>query len=130
MDVFIRDLIVTAETGGFRIHNLDSMAMAQTFRSHDQPVEDGFDLHMVQLCKPAKAARSLQGNPERAVLMPKFIIAFSRDNMTQVRFLSYAGETVRQMVDDDTFPASLSESYDETHALITRACGESPCGIS
>ena len=76
---FIDDLASEAERCGFLIHNSDRMDMARTFGEHGVAVTDGFDLHMIQVCKPAKAGESLGHNPERAPLMPKFIMVFSRD---------------------------------------------------
>lgn len=118
---FVADLTEAAAADGFQVHNPTSMAMAGTFAGHGIPMDEGFDLHMVQLCKPQKAAASLAQNPERAVLMPKFVMAFSDAGVTQVRFLYYAPETVRALVDDPVFPASLAESCAQIIACIEAA---------
>ena len=83
----------------------------------------GFDLHMIQVCKPQKAAKSLGVNPERAVLMPKFIVVFSRDGQTQVRFLRYSRELVASLIDDGDFPDSLAESCREDSKGIVASSG-------
>jgi uncharacterized protein (DUF302 family) len=81
----------------------------------------GFDLHMIQICKPDKAAHSLCRNPERAVLMPKFVMAFSRDGRTQVRFLRYSREMIQALVDDPEFAGSLEQSYQAISEMIGAA---------
>jgi uncharacterized protein (DUF302 family) len=97
------------------------MDMARTFGQHGVAMAEGFDLHMIQVCKPQKAAKSLGVNPERAVLMPKFIVVFSRDGQTQVRFLRYSRELVASLIDDGDFPDSLAESCREIVAMIEEA---------
>lgn len=79
VEQFVSALFREAKDRGFLIHNEDKMKMAHTFGQHGVEVAEGFDLHMIQICKPQKAAMSLRKNLERAVLMPKFIITFSRD---------------------------------------------------
>lgn len=92
VEQFVSTFAQIAATRGFTIHNEDKMEMAPIFGVHGAEVAEEFDLHMVQICKPAKAAQSLNKNPERAVLMPKFVIAFSKEGRTQVRMLKYGGE--------------------------------------
>jgi hypothetical protein len=118
IDLFVKDLSLTAKACGFLIHNEDKMEMSHTFGQHGVEVANDFDLHMIQICKPQKAAVSLSNNPERAVLMPKFIMTFSRDNTTQIRFQYYSRETVATLVDDKEFPDSLLESFEEIKAMI------------
>ena len=118
VDQFVDDLAETAEARGFLIHNEDNMEMAYTFGRHGVEVAEGFDLHMIQVCKPEKAAKSLSKNPERAVLMPKFIMVFSGEGKTQIRFLHCSAETVAVLVDDVEFPCSLIESFEQIIALI------------
>ena len=118
---FIADLAAEAERSGFLIHNSDRMDMARTFGAHGVPVADGFDLHMIQVCKPAKAGESLGSNPERAPLMPKFIMAFSRDGRTQVRLLRYHPELITALVDDPGFAGSLTDSFGAITAMIQAA---------
>ena len=119
---YVKDLGRIAETGGFLIHNEDNMEMAHTFGRHGVEVAEGFDLHMIQICKPEKAAKSLSKNPERAVLMPKFIMVFSQEGKTQIRFLHYAEETIKTLIDDPEFPASLTESFAQIMNIIEEAC--------
>jgi len=118
---FIQALDQAATRQGFIIHNRDRMDLASTFRAHDIAVAPGFDVHMIQLCKPARAAASLGQNPERATLMPKFVIAFSRDGMTQVRYFGLDEQLVATLVDDAEFPASLAETQRIIHGLIDEA---------
>lgn len=106
------------EQRGFQIHNEDKMEMARTFGSHGVEVAAGFDLHMIQVCKPEKAAGSLQKNPERAALMPKFITVFSAEGKTQVRFLRYNVPMLAALVDDADFVGSVSASYDEIEMML------------
>jgi len=124
--VFAADLANLAHRKGFVLHNRDSMDMAETFARHGQEVGEGFDLQMIQLCKPERAAKSLQHNPERAVLMPKFIMAFSQGRRTAVRFLHFAPEAVVRLVEGDPeFPFSLDESCRTLIDLIEQAASES-----
>ena len=112
---FVADFSIITAKYGFVIHNETSMEMAHTFGKHGVNVADGFDLHMIQICKPEKAAKSLSMNPERAVLMPKFIMTYTGNGRTQIRFLRYSEDNIRNIVDDEEFPSSLAESYHENH---------------
>jgi uncharacterized protein (DUF302 family) len=121
IDRFVDDLSLAANSRGFLIHNEDKMALAHTFGQHGADVAKDFDLHMIQICKPHKAAKSLSKNPERSVLMPKFIMSFTQNEMTQIRFLHYRQATVMGLIDDAQFPGSLAESFEEIIALIEAA---------
>lgn len=118
---FVKDLRDVVSKYGFVIHNENSMEMAHAFGAHGAQVVEGFDLHMIRIRKPAKAAKSLSVNPERAILMPKFIMTFTRDHKTQVRFLRYSETNIKAFVDDDTFPASLTETYTKIIEMIDEA---------
>ena len=120
-DEFAKSLGEVASKNGFVVHNESTMDMAHSFGQHGAKVAEGFDLHMIQICKPEKAAKSLSGNPERAILMPKFVMAFSKDGKTQIRFLSYSEDNIRAVVDDDVFPGSLAETYKKIHQMIDEA---------
>ncbi|MCK5227387.1 MAG: DUF302 domain-containing protein, partial [Desulfobulbaceae bacterium] len=78
-------------------------------------------LHMIQVCNPAKAAKSLSANPERAILMPKFIMTFTKNNKTQIRFLRFSEDNIRSVVDDDIFPESLAGTYKKIVEIIEEA---------
>lgn len=121
VEQFVNKLSGVAKAQGFLIHNEDKMEMAHTFGQHGVEVAECFDLHMIQVCKPQKAAKSLSKNLERAVLMPKFIITFSRDNCTQIRFMHYSREAVASLVDDEEFPDSVQESFTEIIEMIEAA---------
>lgn len=121
VEQFVSDLASAAARYGFLIHNESKMNMAHTFGEHGVAVAEGFDLHMIQICKPQKAAKSLEKNPERAVLMPKFVVTFSRDGQTQIRFLTYSREMIASLLDDAEFPDSLAESCREIVAMIEEA---------
>ena len=118
---FVEDLARVVSKNGFIIHNESTMEMANSFGRHGAEVAEGFDLHMIQICKPEKAAKSLSTNPERAVLMPKFIMTFTKNNATQIRFLKYSEDNIRNIVEDDAFPASLAETYTKIIAMIEEA---------
>lgn len=115
---FVADLKETGLRSGFLIHNEDHMEMAHTFGSHGVQVAEGFDLHMIQICKPEKAAGSLQKNPERAALMPKFVTVFTANGRTQVRFLRYNKAMIESLVDDTEFAVSVVSTYDEIEQAI------------
>ncbi len=118
---FIEAMRQEAARRGFIIHNEDKMAMAQTFGGHGVAVAEGFDLHMIQICKPEKAAKSLAANPERAVLMPKFIMVFTDYNKTQIRFLQYGEEQIRNLLEDEVFPDSLAATYQVIRQMLEAA---------
>ena len=118
---FVVSLSEVARENGFVIHNESTMDMAHSFGKHGAEVAKGFDLHMIQICKPEKAAKSLSANPERAILMPKFIMTFTKHGKTQIRFLSFSEDNIRSVVDDDVFPASLAETYKKIHDMIEEA---------
>ncbi|GAB4333088.1 MAG: DUF302 domain-containing protein [Desulfobulbaceae bacterium] len=121
VDAFVESLGEVARGNGFVIHNESTMDMAHSLGRHGAEVAKDFDLHMIQICKPEKAAKSLSANPERAILMPKFIMVFSREGKIQIRFLSFSEENIRSVVDDDAFPASLAETYRKIHEMIDEA---------
>ncbi|BCB96737.1 DUF302 domain-containing protein [Dissulfurispira thermophila] len=118
---FVKDLGTAAKKRGFIIHNEDKMEMAHSFGKHGVKVAEGFDLHMIQICKPEKAAKSLSKNLERAILMPKFVMTFTKDGKTQIRFLSYGKDLIKILVDDPEFPDSLEETYKNIIAMIEEA---------
>ncbi len=120
-DQFVKDLSETVNKYGFIVHNETTMEMSHTFGKHGAEVAEDFDLHMIQICKPGKAAKSLSANPERAVLMPKFIMTFTENDKTQIRFMHYSEENIRSIVDDDQFPASLAETYAKIISMIEEA---------
>ena len=119
---FVDDFIKLAQAKDFIINNEPTMNMKEAFTRHGSPVSQSFDLHMIQLCKPAKASKSLTANPERAVLMPKFVHVFSGQGKTQIRFLGHGPEQITDLVKDDPeFPESLSKTYKEIHSIIDQA---------
>jgi uncharacterized protein (DUF302 family) len=118
---FAKDLSTVVKKYGFVVHNEDSMDMAHSFGQHGVEVAGDFDLHMIQICKPDKAAASLQTNPERAILMPKFVMTFAREDKTQIRFFYFSADTIRAMVDDDVFPDSLAQTYEKIISMIEEA---------
>lgn len=118
---FVRDLGAVVKKYGFIVHNEDKMEMAHSFGAHGAEVAEDFDLHMIQICKPEKAAKSLSMNPERAILMPKFIMTFTQEGKTQIRFLSYSEDNIKAVVDDDQFPGSLAETYTKIIEMIDEA---------
>ena len=118
---FVKSLSDVAKKYGFIVHNEEKMDMAHSFGTHGVEVAEGFDLHMIQVCKPEKAAKSLSMNPERAVLMPKFIMTFTKDGKTQIRFLRFSEDNIRSVVDDDMFPGSLAETYQKIVKMIEEA---------
>lgn len=121
LDDVIASLATAASRRGFFIHNESKMDMSRTFGKHGFTMATDFDLHMIQICKPEKAANSLGRNPERAVLMPKFIVVFSREGRTFIRFLRYSQLMIAELIDDDEFPESLTKSFDEIVAMIQEA---------
>ena len=118
---FARDFDRVAGKYGFIINNAETMDMGKTFRAHGAEAGADFDLHMIQICKPEKAAQSLAANPERAVLMPKFVMAVSKVGTTQLRFLSYNGGDISAVVADEVFPGSLAESFQKIREMIDEA---------
>lgn len=118
---FAKDFEAVCNTYDFIVNNRDTMDMGKTFTAHGGEVGADFDLHMIQVCKPAKASKSLSANPERSILMPKFVMAFSKEGKTQIRYLSYGEADIRAVVDDDVFPGSLAETFAKIRAMIDEA---------
>ena len=127
---FAADFKDAAGRRGFIVANESHMDMARAFRDHGAAVDETFDLHMLQVCKPDKAAGSLQANPERAILMPKFVMVFSDDQATRVRFHHYCRETITSLVDCPTFPDSLAETYRKIIEMIDEAAGSSDAAVA
>ncbi len=119
---FVQDFTTIAESNDFVINNKGTMNMKETFSAHGGSVPEDFDLHMMQICKPTKADKSLTANPERAILMPKFVHIFSKDNKTQVRYLSFTPEYISDMGPGDTkFPESLQQTFTKIRSMIDEA---------
>jgi len=118
---FAHDFKDVVEKYGFIIGNEPAMDMAKTFSDHGGEVGPDFDLQMIQVCKPDKAAKSLSANPERSILMPKFVMAFGKEGKTQIRFFYYNAETIAQMVNDEIFPESLAQTYKKMISMIDEA---------
>ena len=119
---FVADFGEVVKKYDFVVNNSDTMNMKNTFREHGGTVSDEFDLHMMQVCKPTKADKSLTMNPERSILMPKFVMAFSKDGKTQVRYLSYSAADITALVlDDPKFPESLAQTFAKIRAMIDEA---------
>lgn len=119
---FVEDFAAVVDANDFVINNRGTMNMKETFASHGGEVPDAFDLHMIQICKPTKADKSLSANPERAVLMPKFVHVFSKNRKTQVRYLSYTPAYIADMIPGDTaFPGSLEQTYNKIRSMIDEA---------
>lgn len=119
---FVADFGAVVKKYDFVINNSDTMDMKKTFREHGGTVPNEFDLHMMQVCKPTKADGSLTMNPERSILMPKFVMAFSKDGKTQVRYLSYSAADIAALVlDDPKFPESLDQTFNKIRSMIDEA---------
>ena len=118
---FARDFDRVAGKYGFIINNPETMDMGKTFRAHGAEAGPDFDLHMIQICKPEKAAVSLQANPERAILMPKFVMTFTQNAKTQVRLLIYNRPMIEALVGEPAFADSLEESYNAIKNMIEEA---------
>jgi uncharacterized protein (DUF302 family) len=119
---FVADFSEIVKKNAFVVNNAETMDMKQTFREHGGAVPDEFDLHMMQVCKPTKADKSLTMNPERSILMPKFVMVFSKDGKTQVRYLSYSGADITALVPDDPkFPESLAQTFAKIRSMIDEA---------
>jgi len=118
---FAQDFKEVVEKYGFIVGNEPAMDMAKTFSDHGGEVGPDFDLQMIQVCKPDKASKSLSDNPERSILMPKFVMAFGKEEKTQIRFFYYNAETIAQIVDDEIFPESLAQTYKKMISMIDEA---------
>ena len=118
VEQFVTDFIQNVEAKGFTVHNESKMAMRDIFDAHEQDVPDDFDLHMIQICKPEKAAKSLTANLERAVLMPKFVIAFTLNGKTQVRMLRYGQDMVTDLIGDVAFSVSMQDTFNSLSEVV------------
>ncbi len=119
---FVADFAAIVQANDFVVNNGESMDMKKTFRAHGGEVPDDFDLHMVQVCKPTKADKSLTMNPERAILMPKFVMVFSKDGKTQIRYLSYSVADIAELIlDDPKFAESVGQTFVKIRSMIDEA---------
>ncbi len=119
---FAADFSAIVKANDFVVNNSETMDMQKTFRAHGGEVSDDFDLHMMQICKPTKADKSLTANPERAILMPKFVMVFSRDGKTQIRYLSYSNADILELVrDDPKFVESVGQTFTKIRSMIDEA---------
>lgn len=119
---FVADFSAVVKANQFVINNPASMDMKATFHEHGGEVPAEFELHMIQICKPAKTDKSLTTKPERAILMPKFIHVFSKDDRTHIRYMRYSPEQTAAIVaDDPQFPRSLTQTFDRICTMIDKA---------
>ncbi len=119
---FAADFTDIVKKNDFVVNNSETMDMKKTFVEHGGTVPDEFDLHMIQICKPTKADKSLAANPERAILMPKFVMVFSKDGKTQIRYLSYSTADITALVPGDpNFPKSLAQTFVKIRSMIDEA---------
>lgn len=118
---FIKSLGKSMTMHSFVIHNEEKMEMVRHFGHQGVALAEDFDLHMVQVCAPKKAARSLSENLERAVLLPQFIVVFTQDQKTQIRMLRYGRELVAELVDDNEFPEINAANCDSLITAIKEA---------
>ena len=122
IETFIGDLTRTLTRNGFMIHNRNTMDLARSFREQEIEIKEDFDLRMIQICKPEKAAKSLGSNPYRAALMPKFIMVFSDGPITMSQFLMFGQDEITRLVDDQEFPGSLAQTYQKIVEMIDESC--------
>ncbi len=119
---FVEDFAAIVAANDFVINNKSTMNMKETFTAHGGIVPEEFDLHMIQICKPTKADKSLSANPERAILMPKFVHVFSKENKTHVRYLSQSSDYIAEFVPGDAkFPKSLEQTFSKIRSMIDEA---------
>jgi len=119
---FVADFGETVKKYAFVIGNPTTMNMKETFDEHGGKVHKDFDLHMMQVCKPTKADASLTANPERSILIPKFVMVFSKDGKTQIRYMSFSLPDIAELVQDDPkFPKSLVQTFDKIRSMIDEA---------
>ena len=122
VSAFVADFSEIVKKNAFVVNNHDNMNMKETFREHGGNVPDEFDLHMMQVCKPTKADGSLTMNPERAIFMPKFVMVFSKDGKTQVRYLSFSASDIAVFVlDDPKFSESVGQTFVKIRSMIDEA---------
>ena len=121
-DQFAKDFEKIVTGNGLMVGNSATMDMAKTFGAHGADVPEAFDVFMIQVCNAMKAAKSMTANPERVILMPKFVMVFSKNGTTQIRFFHYNEATISAMVpDDDVFPGSLAQTYKKIISMIEEA---------
>ena len=119
---FVADFAKLVKKNDFVVNNSETMDMKNTFREHGGKVPDEFDLHMMQICKPTKADGSLTMNPERAIFMPKFVMVFSKDGKTQIRYLSFQASDIAAFVlDDPKFAESVGQTFVKIRSMIDEA---------
>ncbi len=99
----------------------DKMEMARPFGHHGVDLSTDFDLHMVQVCALEQSAHSIPANLERAVLLLRFIVVFSRDDVTQVRMLRLGQKLVQELIDDDEFVSLNVAICDDLRCAIEKA---------
>ncbi len=122
VEQFVSDFHDVGKKYDFVINNFENMDMKQTFREHGGIVPDEFDLQRVQVCKPTKAEASRTANPERASLLPKFVMVFTKDDETHIRYLSYSINEILELVPDDPkFPESVSQTFEKIRSMIDEA---------
>jgi hypothetical protein len=119
---FVADFGELVKKYAFVIGNPTTMNMKETFDGHGGTVPDDFDLHMMQVCKPTKADASLTANPERSILIPKFVMVFSKNGKTQIRYMSFSLPDIAELVPDDPkFPESLVLTFNKIRSMIDEA---------
>jgi uncharacterized protein (DUF302 family) len=118
---FVADLEKSMNKRGFIIHNKNHMALKETYDTHEIDMPEGFDLHMLQLCKPEKSSEMLKKNLERVSFLPKFINVWTGDEKTQVRMLQYDGQEVAHLLNDEKYGNAMAKSFASIAGFIEEA---------
>ncbi len=119
---FIEYLKVSAQKSGFLVRDVHDMK--QIFNEHGVEVNADFNYYMVQICNPKKAYGSISTNPERGVLIPKFVMVFydAKNKTTEIRFLNYGANFVKSLFEhDEVFQKTLPESCKTIISIINDA---------
>ncbi|ODS42082.1 MAG: hypothetical protein MSIBF_01705 [Candidatus Altiarchaeales archaeon IMC4] len=114
---FIDCLKVSAKQSGFIVRDIHDMG--HIFSENGIAVSDDFNYYMIQICNPEKAYKSLSDNPERGVLIPKFVMVFedAKNKTTEIRFLNYNADFVKSLFEKD---AAFQKSPPESCKTITK----------
>lgn len=117
---FAQDFKQICEKYGFTIYNEAEMDQAALYRGMGFEVRDDFDLHMMRVCKLENSSQSVQMNPERAILVPKYVAVFSKDGATQIRFLHPTEDKI-SAVSGDSVPTKLGQVLKKIISMIEEA---------
>ncbi len=117
----IQDVEVAINEKGILFDKDCCLDMKKIYQEYNIDLPQGFDVRMMRICNPQRSSQALFKNPERAMLTPRFLTFFKKEDKTQIRFLDLGTETITALLDDPEFSKAYSQ-FNHTIVEIVKKC--------